>query len=125
MPLVVRPATRSDIEQFSERAKLATLRAYVADCDGELIGLGGLAFIKGRWFAFLDMKPGATDAPGHKMALMRTAKRVMADARSLGIKFVYVQPDANEPGAAKWLASLGFTPDGRDPHIYRWKACQD
>jgi hypothetical protein len=125
MPLVVRPATASDIEKFSERFKVATIRAFVADLDGEIITLGGLTRIRGRWYAFLDIKDGAFDVPGYKMALMRTAKRVMALARDLKIKFLYVQPDVDKPGAVKWLTSLGFEPCGLGSHIYRWTSCQD
>lgn len=123
--LVIREASRADIERFSRFSKLATLRAWVGDLDGELIGLGGLAFIRGRWFAFLDLKDGALEGRGHKMALMRAARNIIAEARRMGIRLVYVQPDEKYPGAVKWLMSLGFTRDTRDPHIYRWKACQD
>lgn len=125
MPLIVREATAADIEKFSPRFRLATIRGLVGDLDGEIITLGGLTLIKGRWYAFLDIKDGAFDVPGYRIALMRAGKRVMAMARELNIRFLYVEPDASEHGAVRWLTSLGFAPYGSGSHIYRWKACQD
>lgn len=114
----IRPATREDIDTFSDLKNKPTIKAYVGEIDGEIVGIGGLAFSQGRWFGFCDL----TDkARGHKMTIARMGKRIMADAREMGIRFVYAQADQNEPTALRWLTSLGFELDPRTLSLYRWR----
>ena len=118
----MRPATRDDIEAFTRDAGLAeapTIRAWVGEVDGRRIAVGGLARYDGRWKVFLDHTDEARAYPMH---LMRWAKRLMAEAKAMGIRFVYVQVDENEPGALKWAESLGFRFDERSQFYYRWSA---
>lgn len=115
--MLVRPATREDIDRFSDMSGKPTIKAFVGEVDGEIVALGGLAFAKGRWFAFCDLLDGAR---AHKMSIARTAKRVFAEAKAQGIKYVYAEADPNEPGAVRWLTSLGFEPDPRTVYLYRW-----
>lgn len=117
--LIVRPATKSDIEAFSSMANKPTVRAIVGEIDGKIIGLGGLALIKGRWFAFCDL---TEEARAYKMTIARAAIRLMASARRDGIKFIYAEAAPDEPRALAWFASLGFTRDPRSDHFYRWCA---
>lgn len=117
--MIVRPASREDIEAFSDMPQKPTLRAWAGEIDGRIVALGGFAFTNGRWLGFCDL---TEEARKHKFAIARTAKRVLAEARKQGIRFVYAEADPTEPGARRWLASLGFTIDPRSKHLYRWKA---
>jgi hypothetical protein len=117
--LTVRPATAGDIVSFSSMSAAPTVRAMVAEKDGAIIAMGGLALSGGRWFAFLDL---TDDARPYKMTMMRWAIRIMAQSRRDGIRFVYWHADPNEPGALPWLTSLGFTLDPRTQHLYRWSS---
>ena len=119
MPVCVRPATRADIEAFSDLRGKPTLKAWVGELDGEILGIGGLAYAKGRWFAFCDLKPEARE---YKMTLARTAKMVLREARQQGIRFVYAEADLNERASVRWLTSLGFRLDPRTAYLYRWSA---
>ena len=101
--VTVRPATRADIAAFSDLADKPTLRAWVGELDGRLIGMGGFAFVQGRWVAFSDL---TEEARAHKMTLMRAAIRAFAAARDSRIRFIYAAPDPAEPGAVKWLRRL-------------------
>lgn len=116
-PVTVRPATRADIDAFSDMANKPSVRAWCAELDGRIVGLGGLALIGGRWFAFCDLRE---EARPYKMTLMRTARRLFAQARRDGIRFIYAQVDDTEPGAVAWLESLGFEFDVRSDCLYRW-----
>ena len=89
------------------------------ELNGEIIALGGFAFSHGRWFGFVDLKD---EARRYKMTIARAAKRIIAEAREQGIKFVYADADPGEPGAVRWLTSLGFTVDPRTAFLYRWRA---
>ena len=115
---IVRPATHADIERFSSLRNKPSLKAWVADLDGEIVGLGGVAFYAGRWFAFLDLTDKMRP---YRMTLMRAAKRFFADMQAQGVKFIYAEADLEESNAPRWLGSLGFTIDPRSGYLYRWR----
>jgi hypothetical protein len=117
--VIVRPATREDIEAFSDMPDKPTLRAWAGEIDGRIVALGGFAFSGGRWFAFCDL---TEEARKHKFTIARTAHMVLSEARKQGIKFIYAEADPEEPGAVRWMASLGFTIDPRTVYLYRWRA---
>src|SRR3990167_9902397 len=108
--VMVRLATKADIDAFSDMAGKPTVKAWAGEVDGKIIGIGGLAFAKGRWFAFCDL---TEEARPHKMTIMRTAKRLFAEARRDGIKFIYAEASPDEPRSIEWLSSLGFIVDPR------------
>lgn len=115
----IRPATAEDIAAFSGLPSKPTIRAWVGEADGKVIALAGFAFSKGRWLAFCDLRP---EARKYKMALARGALRAFAEIKRQGIKYVYAEVDPDEPGAVRWLTSLGFTVDPRNVYLWRWKA---
>jgi hypothetical protein len=118
--LIVRAATRADIDGFSDLASKPSIRGIVGEVDGRVIGMGGLALSRGRWFAFCDLTPEAR--AHHKVAIVRAAKRIVAEARRDGIRFIYWEADPSEPRAMAWARSLGFTLDQRSLYFYRWSA---
>jgi hypothetical protein len=115
--MIVEPATREDIEAFSDIPNKPTMKAWAGKIDDQIVLLGGLAFKQGRWFAFCDLKDEARE---HKFALARAAIRVFEDARAMGIRYVYAEADPDEPTSHRWLTSLGFTLDPRSEYLYRW-----
>lgn len=117
--VILRKATREDIERFSDMPVKPSARAYVAEQNGEIIALYGLAFIGGRWFAFCDLKP---EARLHKIKMVRAGKQLIADAYRDGIRFIYAQVDKSEANSTRWLSSLGFKLDPRSQVLYRWSA---
>ena len=117
--MTVRPATREDIEAFSDMPNKPTIRAWVGEVDGEIVGLAGFAFQNGRWCGFCDLREKARP---HKFTIARWAKRIIEDARKQGIRFVYAEADLKEHNAVRWLTSLGFEVDPRTDYLYRWRA---
>ena len=117
--LVVRRATAEDIDAFSAMPNKPTCRAMAGEIDGRIVALGGLALIAGRWHAFCDLTP---EVRNHKIAIARTAQRLIAEARRDGVRFIYAEADPNEPGAIAWMTRLGFHLDPRSQHFYRWSA---
>ena len=117
--VIVRPATREDIDAYSDMADKPTIRALVGVIDGRVIAIGGLALVRGRYYAFCDL---TDEARAYKLHVMRAAKRLLAEARRDGIKYVYAQASLVEPKAVAWLTSLGFSLDPRSEHLYRWSA---
>jgi len=117
--MIVRPATAADIAHYADTIPTPTVRAVVGEIDGRLVGIGGLRLLRGRWYAFVDLLP---EARVHKMTIMRTAKRLLEQARHDGIRFIYAERSPVESRAGRWLASLGFELDQRSMHYYRWSA---
>ena len=115
---VIRPATPDDIARFSDLQNKPSIRAWVAESpEGEIIGLGGVALFRGRWFGFVDLRD---EMRPHKMLLMRAAIRFLKEMRRDGIRFIYAEVAPSEPGARTWLESLGFELDQRSQHYLRW-----
>jgi hypothetical protein len=119
MSFTVRPALREDIDAFSDLRNKPTVRAWVGELDGQLIAMAGFAHQGGRWVAFCDLTEAARP---HKMTIMRTAKKIMGEAKSMGIRYLYAEASPDEPGAVRWMASLGFKLDPRSAYLYRWES---
>jgi hypothetical protein len=117
--LTVRPATREDIAAFSDLANKPTVRAWIGELDGAIISMGGIALVKGRWIAFVDLTEAARP---YKMTIARTAIRFLEAARRDGIRFIYAEMDVKEKSAERWLHSLGFSLDPRSQYLFRWRA---
>ena len=118
MSVIIRLASREDIEAFSEQPNKPTVKAWLAEKDGRIIALFGLSLQRGRWVVFCDL---LEEARNYKMTIMRCGKRLMSEARAMNLRYVYAEADANEPGAVKWLQSLGFELDPRSAVLYRWE----
>ena len=115
----VRPATREDIESFSDMGNKPTIKAWVGEVDGRIIGLGGFAFSGGRWLAFCDL---TDEARKYKVTIAKCARMALREARKQGIKFIYADADLKEQRSIKWLTRLGFHVDPRSAYLYRWRA---
>lgn len=114
---VIRPATRADLEKFYRTKTIRqTLSARVGIVNGRIVGCGGVAWVDGRVFVFLDLKPSARR---YKIALVKTAMDVIKDVRESGCRIMYAHCDFTEPGAKRWLERLGFKPTLK-PGLYRW-----
>jgi hypothetical protein len=112
----VEPATEDDIRLFA-RDNLPTLRAWAGKVDGETVALFGLAREDGRWWVFFNI---TDEARPYKVTIAKAAKMLMAEARKMGLAYVYAVPDENEPMAVRWMLSLGFKPDQRSGSLMRW-----
>jgi N-acetylglutamate synthase-like GNAT family acetyltransferase len=119
MSLTIRQATADDIA----KAKLPlrpTMKALVAEVDGAIIGFAGLGVIAGRYYAFCDLT--SEQAKPYRYRIARAAQRFLTEARQAGIRFIYTRTNPNEPGATRWLLSLGFRSAPLHPDLYRWSS---
>ena len=117
MPLVIRPATKADLDTFYAGQPRPTISAYVGDLDGKIVGIGGLAYVYGRVNIFCDL---TKDARRFKIAMHRIGLMLMQQAMADGHRFVYADADMNEPTSDRWLRRLGFAHMGGN--FYRWAA---
>lgn len=124
--VVHRRAMREDIVGFSSKVTWPTAKAWVAEMDGAVLALGGLAIIKGRYIGFLDFtKRGREVLDGNvcvQVMLLRVVKNALQEAKDQGVKFIYADAATDEhPRAAEFLERFGFHIDPRSKAFYRWK----
>jgi len=110
-------ATRADLEKFYGKNNVRqTMTARVGLVRGRIVGCGGVAYVDGRAFAFCDLKPSARR---YKISIVKAARDVIEKVRADGCRVMYAEADANEPGAVRWLTSLGFEPTMKSG-LFRW-----
>lgn len=121
MSVTVRPATGADFEAFDRPLPPFRVRAWAAEIDGRVIGLGGLGFPPGGPpLAWVDIDE---EARGYPVALHKTGRAFMAYVRELGIPRVVATCDPQSEAANRWLRRLGFTDTGLladDRKVYAW-----
>ena len=120
MTLVIRRATRDDIDNFFGKDKVPfSLTATIALEDDEPIAMGGLVHARGRVWAFLDLREPARK---YKMQIYKTIKKTLNDAKEAGHRYIFVNCDLNEALSPKLLAKFGFRPLQDGTGLWRWEA---
>jgi hypothetical protein len=77
---------------------------------GRIVGCGGVAYTGGMAFAFCDFKPSARR---YKVTIVKAARAIID-------KVLWANVDPDEPGAVRWVTTLGFKPT-RIPQIFMWR----
>lgn len=121
MSVTIRPATADDYLAQCGEEPPARVRAWAAEVDGRLIGVGGVCLPPGLPpVAFVDISEEARRYP---VALHKTGLRFMSQVKHWGLKTVIATCDDESETANRWLVRLGFidtgnVSDGR--RIYKW-----
>lgn len=120
MALVIRPTIVGDFEAFKAEAPPYRVKAWTAELDGEIIGIGGLAFPpRLPPIAFTEIGDAARK---HPVALHKTGKRFMAEVKAMGIPKIVATTDASNETARRWLERLGFVEAGEadGKRVHTW-----
>lgn len=122
----IRRVTREDlpaIKQFyverGDDLVRPSLVSWLGEVDGKIEGHAGFAFAAGYWIGFCDLNEAAR---AHPITVIRMSYKAMTAAKEANIRYVFVQEDTREPTAARWLWTLGFRPDLKNPQFMRWRA---
>lgn len=111
-------AQREDLLKFYKGSPPSfTMSAWVGSVNGRIIACGGIGYLNGQAFAFLDLKPSARK---YKLSLVRAAKQSIESAKTF-CSIIFAQVDKDEPNARKWLYHLGFS-DTDNEGIMVWRA---
>lgn len=111
----LRPATRADWEAFYGEPPQHTVKAIVADADGEILGVAGLEKHQGFYVAFSDI---GDKMRKHKKAILKAGKELVNLINASRLPVVAIQNEA-EPTAYGFLTHLGFTPT-EEPGVLIW-----
>lgn len=121
----VRPATAADVRAYYEGEAPATLRAWVAVLDGEVVGIAGIAYgglsrSRPAPEAFSEFKPALAPHLG-SAAVRRGIRRVVKMIRQTRPRPIAIaSPD--HPGAPALLKRLGAVRIGtcEQGDVYQW-----
>lgn len=107
-----RPATVDDLKYFMETVP-CTARAWAAEQDGTIYGVGGVYYQHGHVIAFTNMRD---DMP--KRDIIRAARFLTRKFKDIAAP-VYAIPACRET-ARRTLEHFGFVPiEGSDYYIWR------
>lgn len=103
-----RRATAQDALVFYGKTPPMSFRGFVAELDGEVIGIGGIYYNEGVPVAFTDL---GEPMRKHKKAIAKACRMLTRFFDQTGGK-VYAVACPKEPTAPYLLAKLGFKPTG-------------
>lgn len=101
----IRRATLPECIAFGRLPVVCPCIAWVGEQDGEMVGIGGLAWGGRCWLWFDSLRPGISTA----INTIRMARRALATAKQLGETTVYLTRDASHNTSEKLVTMLGFT----------------
>lgn len=104
--MIIRAATADDAKAFWGETLSVSIRGYVAEHEGRIMGIAGLAYAPNHILAFADMAEGGQKYP---MAIMRITKLVKALLNETNAP-VYCNADVTLPNSKKFLEHVGFKP---------------
>lgn len=119
--VVIKPATRHDIEAFYGRQMRDTCRAWSAFYDGRLVCIAGVAIRRTIMVVFMEMRL-EEDVP--KKLVWRSALHIWEKIKALDYPVMYAIAEPNLTTAPAFLKRLGFDhiESSARGDIYRWPA---
>lgn len=101
----IRPLTGDDLLRYWEMDSLSrSVRGFLAEKDGEVLGVAGLMYMPRVIVAFADMREGGQQYP---LSIMRMARR-MRDLMNTISAPIVADADPQYPNSAAFLAHVGF-----------------
>jgi hypothetical protein len=114
--ITIRPATADDIRGFYPAGLGRSVRAWVAEVEGDVQAIAGVLATGEYLLVFSDMKAGA-GLP--KLTIWRGAKMLLAKIAALNLPLLAVAHDCSGP----FLMRLGFL--ATDDHgVFVWPTRQ-
>ncbi len=113
----VRPSTLADLVAHCGQLPPVRVRAYTGLMDGEIIAIGGVAYLpNGAVLAFLDASDITREKA--KLSLYKTAKKVVEDCKRRGVTQINAMPQVDIEAAERFLARLGFRLEDPDKRTF-------
>lgn len=114
--ITIRGATQDDVRAFYPAGLGRSVRAWVAEVDGDVRAIAGVLPTPDYLLVFSDMKAGA-DLP--KLTIWRGALRLMERIAALNLPLLAVETNCSGP----FLQRLGFLPTD-DYGVFAWPTRQ-
>lgn len=118
---VVRYATGADLDAYYGQGNRPSpsMRAIVAELDGEILGVAGLIYWRDQRTAISDMRPAMQDYP---VTVMKAARMFARLLNQYGDGALAIASD-KYPRAAEFLTRVGFKHIGRikNGEVFQWQ----
>lgn len=102
----IRRAALPECIAFGKLPVVCPCLAWIGEQDGEMMGIGGLAWADGRcWLWFNSVHPGVATA----LNTVRMARRALETAKQFGEEAVYLTRDGSLDTSEKLVSMLDFT----------------
>lgn len=109
MPVVFKVATAENVARFYDgESPPKSMKGFVAELDGEIVGVGGIYYDGPTSFAFTEIKPAFRK---RKKDLVRGIHLLEAFYNNLGFPVMAIA-SLGEPTAPALLKKLGWVPTG-------------
>jgi hypothetical protein len=117
--VVIRPATRADIDDWYGGEYKRSCRAWVIERGGRPACVAGYSFEDGYVLMFSDIR----DPEAPKTAIWRGARLVIDHVKRAGLPLLALA-DPEIQGSGRFLERLGFILQQSTEHgdIYQWQA---
>ncbi len=118
----LRNATIEDYETFYGHKPKVTIRAVVAELDGKVVGIGGIAYYKNQMVAFSEIRD---DLRKYPVFIMKAAKRIAKLLDKHGKSAVAIACP-KEGNSQAMLERVGFTKisSTEEQETYQWLSRQ-
>lgn len=113
--MIIRAATAEDAKAYWGQSLPVSVRGYVAELDGKVMGIAGLAYGTNQITAFADMAEGGQKYPMAIMRITKLVKGLLNETRAP----VYCNADVTLPNARKFLEHVGFKHDEGRRYVWR------
>lgn len=113
----LRPATAKDIAAFYGKPPRETVRAIVAELNGEPVGIAGIAHKNGCLVLFCDLKP---EMRKFRKSIVKAGRQLMSMTKGRTVRSV---ADPNIPGSGRFLEAIGLKRVGPSRHGEVFESC--
>jgi hypothetical protein len=111
----IRFATAADVERYYNGPQARTIRAVVVESEGDVIAIGGVAYMGNYGLAFMEMQPGAETK---KLSIIKATKKAMRELCAKCAPPLIAQQDETLPTSERYLRHFGFKPLYDDYYIW-------
>ncbi len=113
MTTTIRFATLDDFVKFDEPPG-PTVRAVAVEVDGEVLAIGGIAYLPGRNLAFMQSKPGIPAT-----TLFKATRKALQEILSQTKPPIIAERDESIESSGRYLERFGF--EHMQGNLYIWK----
>jgi len=101
----IRPLTREDLVGYWHMEDIGrSVRGFVAEKDGEVLGMTGLIYMAHSIIAFAEMKEGGQQYP---LSIMRITRMMQGLMRGINAP-IFAVADEQYPNSRAFLERVGF-----------------
>ena len=114
----IRPANGMDFVTYFKRPSQRTVKAWVIEEKGRVLGIGGFYLDQGRTVMFAEITSDARQkCEWPARAMLTSARHVLQQAMKTGMP-IYAVADPSVENSAKLLERIGFVQGYKETYVW-------